>query len=107
MHCITPHSSLPNRSAKSRRTLIFEYRANDSFPIFYGEGTTAAESKPRPIRGKPARFARFGGAAAVDPALPAEVRFALRAAEADQDRRAQGSGAGARSVTRLAANQRK
>jgi ectoine hydroxylase-related dioxygenase (phytanoyl-CoA dioxygenase family) len=30
MHCITPHASLPNRSARARRTLIFEYRAGDS-----------------------------------------------------------------------------
>jgi phytanoyl-CoA hydroxylase len=61
MHCILPHSSLPNRSTKARRTLIYEYRANDSFPIFYGEGTVNAESKLRPIRGKPARFARNAG----------------------------------------------
>jgi ectoine hydroxylase-related dioxygenase (phytanoyl-CoA dioxygenase family) len=61
MHCITPHSSLPNRSTRPRRTLIYEYRANDSFPIYYGEMTNIAESKFRPIRGVPARFARFGG----------------------------------------------
>ena len=61
MHCITPHSSLPNRSSRPRRTLIYEYRANDAFPIYYGEMTQIAESKFRPIRGKPARFARFGG----------------------------------------------
>ena len=29
MHCITPHSSRPNHSNRPRRTLIFEYRAND------------------------------------------------------------------------------
>jgi phytanoyl-CoA hydroxylase len=61
MHCIAPHSSLPNRSNRPRRTLIYEYRANDAFPIYYGEMTQLAESKFRPIRGKPARFARFGG----------------------------------------------
>jgi ectoine hydroxylase-related dioxygenase (phytanoyl-CoA dioxygenase family) len=61
MHCITPHSSLPNRSTRSRRTLIYEYRANDAFPIYYGEMTNLAEAKFRLIRGKPARFARFGG----------------------------------------------
>ena len=61
MHCVTPHSSLPNCSSRSRRTLIYEYRANDAFPIYYGEMTNLAEAKFRLIRGKPARFARFGG----------------------------------------------
>ena len=61
MHCITPHSSLPNRSTRPRRTLIFEYRANDAFPIWYGPMTSKAEVNFRPVRGKPARFARFGG----------------------------------------------
>jgi ectoine hydroxylase-related dioxygenase (phytanoyl-CoA dioxygenase family) len=61
MHCITPHSSLPNLSTRPRRTLIYEYRANDSFPIYYGEMTNIAEARFRPIRGVPARFARFGG----------------------------------------------
>jgi phytanoyl-CoA hydroxylase len=61
MHCITPHASLPNRSSRPRRTLIYEYRANDSFPIYYGEMTVRNEAKFRLIRGKPARFARFGG----------------------------------------------
>jgi len=61
MHCITPHASLPNRSVRARRTLIYEYRANDSLPIYYGEMTNLAEAKFRLIRGRPARFARFGG----------------------------------------------
>jgi len=61
MHCITPHASLPNRSSRPRRTLIYEYRANDAFPIYYGEMTNLAEAKFRMIRGRPARFARFGG----------------------------------------------
>jgi phytanoyl-CoA hydroxylase len=61
MHCVTPHASLPNLSTRPRRTLIYEYRANDSFPIYYGEMTNIAEAKFRPMRGVPARFARFGG----------------------------------------------
>jgi len=61
MHPITPHSSLPNNSDKQRRTLIYEYRASDSFPIYYGEQTAIAESQLRQLRGKPAKFARFGG----------------------------------------------
>ncbi len=61
MHCITPHTSLPNKSSRPRSTLIYEYRANDAFPIYYGEMTNLAEAKFRLIRGKPAKFARFGG----------------------------------------------
>lgn len=61
MHCITPHASLPNRSSRPRRTLIYEYRAADAYPIYYGEMTAVAEAKQRPIRGRPAPFARFGG----------------------------------------------
>ena len=61
MHCILPHSSLPNLSDRPRRTLIFEYRASDSFPIYFGEMTARAESQHRQVRGKPAQFARFGG----------------------------------------------
>ena len=71
MHCILPHSSLPNRSPRPRRTMIFEYRANDSFPIYYGEGTHAEEQKLRPIRGAPARFARHGGPAPYIPCFSA------------------------------------
>jgi phytanoyl-CoA hydroxylase len=61
MHCLTPHASLPNRSDKARRTLIFEYRAADSFPIYYGEKIVHDESFVHHLRGEPARFARFGG----------------------------------------------
>ena len=73
MHCITPHSSLPNRSSQARRTLIYEYRAADSFPIYYGEMTAVAEAKLRPIRGGPAAFARFGGP---PPLIPNVGRYA-------------------------------
>lgn len=61
MHCITPHASLPNRSARPRRTLIYEYRAADAYPIYYSEMTAVAEAIQRPIRGQRAPFARFGG----------------------------------------------
>jgi hypothetical protein len=67
MHCVTPHSSLPNRSARPRRTLIFEYRAADAYPVFYGQGTLDDEAGVRPLRGKPARYARFGGPAPLMP----------------------------------------
>jgi phytanoyl-CoA hydroxylase len=61
MHCLTPHSSLPNRSPHPRRTLILEYRAADAFPIWYGPMMAKGESIYRPIRGRTARFARCDG----------------------------------------------
>ena len=61
MHCITPHSSHPNGSDQPRRTLIFEYRAADAFPIYFGNMTRLAEAIDRPIRGKRAQFARLSG----------------------------------------------
>lgn len=67
MHCVLPHSSLPNRSTQPRRTLIYEYRAADSFPIYYGEMTAKAEATYRPIAGKRARHARLGGPAPLVP----------------------------------------
>jgi phytanoyl-CoA hydroxylase len=73
MHCITPHSSLPNRSQHGRRTLIFEYRAADSFPIYFSEMTTVAESKYRLLRGRPATHARLAGPA---PLVPQIGKFA-------------------------------
>jgi hypothetical protein len=63
MHPITPHASLPNRSDKARRTLIYEYRASDSFAIFYPHMNIAMQPKLRQLRGKPSLYARFGGPA--------------------------------------------
>ena len=63
MHAITPHASLPNCSSKARRTLIYEYRASDSFPIFFPHMNVAMQPKHRQLRGKPALHARFGGPA--------------------------------------------
>ena len=69
MHCLTPHSSLPNRSPHPRRTLIFEYRAADAFPIHFGAQTIKAETFTHHLRGTPARFARFGGPAPLIPQM--------------------------------------
>ena len=69
MHCVTPHSSLPNRSSRPRRTLIFEFRAADSLPLYFGPMTNTTEHMMRPIRGKPAQFARFGNIAPLIPAV--------------------------------------
>ena len=67
MHCVLPHSSLPNRSSRPRRTLIYEYRAADSIPLYFGPMTEATERMTHPLRGKAARFARFGGVAPLIP----------------------------------------
>ncbi len=63
MHGMTPHTSLPNHSDQPRRTLIFEYRASDSFPILYEHMNVADVRKPHQLRGKPALFARLAGPA--------------------------------------------
>jgi hypothetical protein len=44
-----------------RRTLVFQFRAADAFPIWYGPMTAKGEAIYRPIRGRIARFARFDG----------------------------------------------
>jgi hypothetical protein len=72
MHCITPHSSLPNRSSKPRRTLIFEYRACDALPIFFGPYVTNIERGAHLLRGRPSRYARFGGPPPYIPTMPGD-----------------------------------
>ncbi len=74
MHCITPHASLPNRSSKGRRTLIYEYRATDAFPIHYSSDVVESEKHAHLLRGAPARFARFGGPAPMIPAMRGESK---------------------------------
>ncbi len=61
MHCMTPHSSLPNRSARGRRTLIFEYRAADAYSIYNGDQSVQFEAIAMMLRGKRPHYARFGG----------------------------------------------
>ena len=70
MHPIAPHASLPNRSDRPRRTLIFEYRAADSFPLYFGEYVSHLESTARHLCGQPARYARFGGPPPMIPQMP-------------------------------------
>lgn len=72
MHCLVPHSSLPNRSNVDRRTLIFEYRASDSFPIFYSSRAADTEEKARHLCGNPSRFARLGGPPPLIPRLESD-----------------------------------
>lgn len=59
MHCLTPHSSVTNTSARSRRTLIVSYRASDAYPIHVGDATAAAEAHVRHVRGEKRNVARF------------------------------------------------
>jgi hypothetical protein len=69
MHPLTPHGSLPNTSPKPRRTLIFEFRASDAFPIYFGEMTYRNEQAAVHIQGDQPRTARFGGPTPVMPLL--------------------------------------
>jgi len=59
MHCLTPHASAPNKSTKSRRTLILSYRAADAFPIYLGPKTGENEAHVRLVRGEQLGKARF------------------------------------------------
>tara|TARA_B100000809_G_scaffold262952_1_gene315085 strand:+ start:1461 stop:2318 length:858 start_codon:yes stop_codon:yes gene_type:complete len=74
IHCLTPHSSLPNRSPHPRRTMIFEYQAADAFPIYLGEMTALSEGLPVQVRGKPSTRVRFGNIEPVIPRLASRVR---------------------------------
>ena len=69
MHPLTPHGSLPNTSPCARRTLIFEFRASDSFPIYFGELTHRNEQTAVHVQGDQPRTARVGGPAPVLPLL--------------------------------------
>lgn len=68
MHCMTPHASLANQSSKHRRTLIFEYRAGDSYPIYFSPRVAQEARVARQIRGKPSRYARLAGPPPLIPA---------------------------------------
>ena len=74
MHCIMPHSSLPNLSDKPRRTLIFEYRAADAFPIYFGTYVHQLEAYAHHLRGERSRFARFGEPAPMIPDIPGSAQ---------------------------------
>ena len=73
MHCLMPHSSLPNRSSKGRRTIIFEYKAADSFEIMVSGGVTKTKTPPVLLRGERANFARFGDIPPLIPRFQGEV----------------------------------
>jgi ectoine hydroxylase-related dioxygenase (phytanoyl-CoA dioxygenase family) len=60
MHCLTPHASVANTSDRARKTLILSYRASDAYPVYAGEGTVAAETHVRLVRGVKRLTARFG-----------------------------------------------
>jgi phytanoyl-CoA hydroxylase len=74
MHCLTPHGSLANLSTTCRRSLIFEYRAADAFPIYFGEHVVESESKAVHLQGTRARVARFAGPAIPIPRLASTMR---------------------------------
>ena len=74
MHPVTPHSSHPNRSEHSRRTLIFGFRASDAIPIWH-ERAGEMERFTCLVRGTPAKFARFGGPAPLMPVFDKSQEF--------------------------------
>jgi phytanoyl-CoA hydroxylase len=59
MDAMTPHASVTNTSARSRRTLILSYRAADAFPIYVGDMTVSGEAHVRHVRGERPTRARF------------------------------------------------
>lgn len=74
MHCLTPHSSAPNKSAKARRTLILSYRAADAFPIYVGSNTDDSEAHIRLVRGERLQTARFGMTSFPIPQFPKRTK---------------------------------
>jgi ectoine hydroxylase-related dioxygenase (phytanoyl-CoA dioxygenase family) len=75
MHCMTPHSSLPNTSTRPRRTLILEYRAADAYPLYYpGKEGWVNEKAARIVRGHPSPVARFSLRSFPVPVLGGEFR---------------------------------
>ena len=88
MHCLTPHSSRPNQSRKPRRTIIFEYRAADSFPLYLGEMSARNEEFAIQIRGNPATHARLGDIAPPIPRFAGKVSSLYDLQEKTQSSRA-------------------
>lgn len=74
MHCLTPHSSAPNMSPKSRTTLILSYHAADAFPIHLKGRTEAQEVHARLVRGQEATEARFGLSSFPIPRFPRDTK---------------------------------
>jgi len=74
MHPVTPHSSHPKRSDRSRRSLIFGYRASDAIPIWH-KRVGGMERFVHLLRGKPTKFARFGGPASLLPMFDESQEF--------------------------------
>ena len=73
MHCITPHSSLPNRSQHGRRTLIYEYRAGRCVPDLLQRDDHGRRSQIPAAARRPATHARLAGPA---PLIPRVGKFA-------------------------------
>jgi ectoine hydroxylase-related dioxygenase (phytanoyl-CoA dioxygenase family) len=74
MHGLTPHSSAPNLSPKSRTTLIMAYRAADALPIHLDKRTEAQEAHVRLVRGQEAAAARFGLSSFPIPRFPRNTK---------------------------------
>lgn len=86
MHCLTPHSSLPNKSASPRRTLIFEYRAADAYPIYHGPRVENDEKHAFQLRGARSPYARLAGPPPLIPAMPENFRSLYQLQEETKDK---------------------
>ena len=86
MHCLTPHSSLPNKSSRPRRTLIFEYRAADAYPIYYGSRVENDEKHAFQLRGSRSPYARLAGPPPLIPAMPENFRSLYQLQEETKDK---------------------
>ena len=68
LHCMTPHSSLPNLSSRPRRTLIWGYRSAEAYPVELGNDGLVNVDKI--VRGKKSRCVRFEDMNLQAPAYP-------------------------------------
>jgi len=71
---LAPHASSPNRSSRSRRTLILGYRAADAYPIYVGEMTTRGDCFARLVHGQNSNVARFDLDRVFIPTYPKDTR---------------------------------
>jgi ectoine hydroxylase-related dioxygenase (phytanoyl-CoA dioxygenase family) len=74
MHALTPHSSAPNLSPKSRTTFILSYHAADAFPIHLKGRTETQEAHARLVRGQEAAIARFDMTSFPIPRFPRDTK---------------------------------
>jgi len=73
LHCMLPHSSLPNRSPKPRRTPHFRIPRVRFVSDLFQRSCEALRSQTHHLRGKPSTTARFGGAPPLIPRMKLQM----------------------------------